>query len=232
MPANATDAVNVRVYLAAYLIVLRPTHVFESMGTLERALLDAATPLVGRVERLAVVLRGSAAGGAREAEVDGLLADFQPMLFNYLRRFRAWKVPDEARLSTRIRHALIALYQAQAHLPADEAVNSQLSVELRTQIERLRGKLVQIAGQAALDSFDAERHDAPTPALGDGGEASMLHLSTRLTNEQLAHELLLDPAFQLDETGGVGDESMINQRIRETFHEVWGGRGGGCGCFL
>ena len=34
------------------------------------------------------------------------------MLFEYLKRFKAWKIHDEGKLICRIKHALVALYQA------------------------------------------------------------------------------------------------------------------------
>lgn len=43
-------------------------------------------------------------------------------------------------------------------------------------------------------------------------------LPGRMTNEQLAHELLLDPAFKLDDKGGSAAENPVFSRIRESFH--------------
>ena len=45
------ECVNVRVFLAAFMIAYRPTHVFESMGALEQALLESAIPLLETFER-------------------------------------------------------------------------------------------------------------------------------------------------------------------------------------
>jgi hypothetical protein len=42
-----------------------------------------------------------------------------------------------------------------------------------------------------------------------------------MTNEQLAHELLLDPTFQLDESGGCSVENPVFHRIRESFHQAF-----------
>jgi hypothetical protein len=43
-----------------------------------------------------------------------------------------------------------------------------------------------------------------------------------MINEQLCHELSLNPAFQLDENGGCSAESRAFHRIRESFHRVRG----------
>jgi hypothetical protein len=42
-----------------------------------------------------------------------------------------------------------------------------------------------------------------------------------LTNEQLAHELLFDPAFQLDDAGSCSVENPVFHRIREGFHQAF-----------
>jgi hypothetical protein len=127
-----------------------------------------------------------------------------------------------------IKHALTALYRAEEHLPPED---SKLAIRsrFRTQIERLRSKLQQIAGSDALSQFDEQRRAASGEvASGANGENSIGQIQGvscgagelggsgevrsggaagaysakqgRMTNEQLAHELLLDPTFQLDES--------------------------------
>ena len=44
--ALAPDSVNVLVFLAGYMIAHQPTHVFKSMGTLEKALFNVVGPLL------------------------------------------------------------------------------------------------------------------------------------------------------------------------------------------
>ena len=223
--ALAPENVNVRVFLAGYMVAYRPTHVFESMGTLEQALCDAAKPLLAAFERIWRLLLS----GKSFSEVPHQLTrNFPTLLFEYLKRFKAWKVPDEAKLTCRIKHALIALYQAHEHLPPDEPEDSKLNVEFRTQIERLRTKLQQIAGADALRAFDEERAKDPMFAAGGGGGgngggagSAYAALPGRMTNEQLAHELLLDPKFQLDESGGCSVENPAFHRIRESFHRAF-----------
>jgi hypothetical protein len=150
----------------------------------------------------------------------GLSCDIPTMLFEYLKRFKAWKVPDEAKLTCRIKHALIALYGAEQHLPLDEPEDSKLKVEFRTQIQRLRSKLSQIAGPDALVQFDAERVTGG-PRIGGGNGSAYTAIPGRLTNEQLAHELLLDQTFQLSDNGGTSAENPVFHRIRESFHQAF-----------
>ena len=204
-------------FLAGFMIAFRPTHVFESMGPLEQSLYESALLLMTRFQSIAehIVSRGS----FQQIPVD-LTHDFTLMIFEYLKRFKAWKVPDEAKLVCRIKHALVALYQAQQQLPSDEPEDSKLKVEFVTQIERLRKKLLQIAGSDVLAQFDAVRAaGSHTPSVGSTN-VSYTTLPGRLSNEQLAHELLLDPTFQLDDFGGSSAENPVTHRIRESFHQV------------
>ena len=212
-PAN----VNVRVVLAANMIVFRPTHVFESMGQLEQKLYNSAIPLVSRFECIADCL---ATKGSFQSVPVQLSIDFTSLLFEFLRAFKAWKVPDEAKLTCRIKHALIALYDAEEHLPPDEPDDSRLKIEFRTQIERLRSKLQQIAGPAVLRQFDADRKDR-IPIAPVSGSNTYATLPGRMTNEQLAHELLYDPSFQLDDAGSCSAENPVFHRIRESFHQAF-----------
>ena len=136
-------------------------------------------------------------------------------------------MPDEAKLTYLIKHALIALYQAEEHLPPDEPKDSKLKIEFHTQIERLRGKLQQIAGADVLTRFDEQRRAGQVPEGSGGGGAAggaggaYAALPGRMTNEQLAHELLLDPTFQLDESGGCRVENPVFHSIRESFHQAF-----------
>ena len=216
-PAN----VNVRVFLAAYMIAYRSTHVFESMGVLEQPLLAAATRLLDCFETIMGALREN--DGQFAALPPSMTKAFPTLLFEYLKCFKAWKVPDEEKLVCRIRHALVALYQAETHLPPDEPEDSRLKIEFRTQIERLRSKLEQISGREALARFDEQRQNntLALPPPPGGGAGAMAMLPGRMSNEQLAHELLLDPTFQLDEGGGCAIENPVFDRIRESFHQAF-----------
>ena len=164
------ENVNVRVFLAAFMIAYRPTHVFESMGTLEQSLFESAVPLLIAFEKIVNCILSQEQSTAHFARVPSdLTKEFPTLMFEYLRRFKAWKVPDEAKLTCRIKHALIALYQAEQHLPPDEPEDSKLKVEFRSQIQRLREKLTTIAGANAIEEFDRLRAANPSGGGGGGG---------------------------------------------------------------
>ena len=223
--ALSPENVNVRVFLAAYMIAFFPQRVFDNMGPLENALFEVAGPLIALFERICRIIHSSPERSFRAVPAD-VSREFPAMLFSYLTRFKAWKVPDEAKLTCRIRHALTALYDAERHLPPDEPEDSQLKVEFRTQIKRLRDKLSQIAGRAALEEFDAGREassldlDGPMVANFTTTAANLMPTG-RMTNEQLAHELMLDPCFQLNDEGTCEQENPSFLRIRESFHRAF-----------
>jgi hypothetical protein len=220
-PAKALNPehVNIRVVLAAYMIAVQPTQVFESMGVLEKSLFESAVVLTTSLEHLATDVARTGAFclvGADMAE------SFPKAIFEFLRRFKAWKVPDEAKLTCRIKHALIALYQAEQQLPPDEPEDSKLRIEFRVQTERLRSKLQQIAGVGALAEFDQNcKSGVLKSPIGEScGPCAYAALPGRMSNEQLAHELLMDPMFQLSDTGDVASANPFYHRIRQSFHQV------------
>lgn len=182
--------------MAAFMISYRPTHVFESMGLREQDLFDKTKAFLDCFYLITERISADWTFSNVPGELSLL---FRPLIAQYVQSFQAWKIPDMERLATRIRHALVALYQARADLPEDEPANSRVNVELAAQIARLRNKLTDVAGADGLTKFD---HDHPAesfthipPSQDASGGYKRL---ARVSNEQLASELMLDPSFQLD----------------------------------
>ena len=213
--------INVRVFLAGFMIAYKKSHVFEEMRELETTLLSSASVFVEFVENIArlVVERGSFSNLPKD-----LTANFEACLFKYLKDFKAWKVPDEVKLTRRICHALTALEEAQLQLPENEPSDSRLSVEFCTQIERLRSKLQQIAGADKLQEYDDSRRAAR--AAGEQNKGLVrggVGLKDKVSNEQLAHELMLDTSFELNDLAEAECCSCaISNAIRQKFHQVRG----------
>lgn len=191
--------INPRVCLAGYMIRHHPASVFESPyavgpeGVLVRNVMEAATLFLDQLESIWRLVQAGPTHTARDAP-PAATALFQTALAEYTQRFREWKEPDENRLRQRISHALMALYTARRHLPPDEPADSPLALQFTIQIGRLREKMLQICGQAALDALDAavltlpDNHTEVWPGVGVEG---------RVGNAFMAHRLLLDPMFQL-----------------------------------
>jgi hypothetical protein len=136
--------------------------------------------------------------------------------------------PDQVKVIMRLKHALVALYDSETKLGPNEPAGSKLRLEFRMQIERMRSKLREIAGADGLRAFDAEcAAQRSVQGNGDGKGASPPAAPTvgppaGMNTEQLAHELLLDPTFQLSESGSLHseEESPIMKSIRASFEQV------------
>ena len=157
----STANLNVRVFLAAYMIALHPTRIFEEMGAVERDLTESAQRLLELFETILSAIRSRPHCASASLPAATTQA-FLPALADYQRCFHAWKTPDAAKLVGRIQHALVALYRAARHLPPGPA-DAGTRGELRRQVRRLREKLAQIAGPDAVGRFDRE-HPAPPAA--------------------------------------------------------------------
>jgi hypothetical protein len=91
-------------------------------------------------------------------------------------------------------------------------------VQLDTNIKR-----TQVAGQASLATHDAERRRTPSvlrPHPHTDPATLPAHVGG-LSNEQLAHELLLNREFRLNETANIPDEQLVHTRIKEPFERVF-----------
>ena len=117
--ALSPNEVNVRVFLAAYMIVHRPTHVFETMGKLETELLGAATPMLAAFEQMCNQVHAEKEFGKVPPQ---MTKDFPTLLFQYLRAFKAWKVSAHSVLPSlrSLPNTFLCLTgprRGQAHLP-------------------------------------------------------------------------------------------------------------------
>ena len=104
--------------------------------------------------------------------------DFPSLLETYMARLREWR-PAE-RVQQRIKNALRVLYVASAQEP----LSPQTRTEFEEQIARLRARL----DAETLREFDAQLEVGPTIFRTTVGVGD---------TEQIAHELMLDPAFTL-----------------------------------
>ena len=82
---QAPEFVNARVFLAGFLVVYHRNVVFETMGALQTALVEAVVPLMERFQLIIDAVREK----RFISEIpDELTQDFPTLLFEYLRRFQ------------------------------------------------------------------------------------------------------------------------------------------------
>jgi hypothetical protein len=206
---DMAPSVNVRVFMSGYMIAFWRSEVFEDVeAELEKALFECTVPLMELVETIATQL--AAHGSFLQVNRDHTAA-CQGMMKTFIESFKRWKIPDGARISKRITNALIALEGAEAEIPAEEPLDSEIRDQIAKQIVQLRRKLLAIAGPEALAEYDAsqeplrktirESQAARAEVMGGGEEEVVRYQTDKMSNEQLAHELLLDPTFRLDSEG-------------------------------
>jgi hypothetical protein len=206
-----TGTVNTKIYLAAYLIAANPRNVFDEIGELESKVMAAATPLVNAFHEAAELLKLGTHWKqiAAARRLPGLLC-------TYLRTFKAWKMEDERRLAGRLRRALKGIEETisrarekKSQAEEEEEAEEEGLDQLEQQRQKLEAKLRQIGGLdggggggggasagvgGATAATVVKTHNVQD--LGAGGVASG---GGGVTNEQLAHELLVDGDFKLDD---------------------------------
>lgn len=216
--------VKIRVFLVAYLIAYRSTDVFQRITKLEVDLQKAAIDMLKVYEDMCTEITQSERGSCLSETVEKYRV-FQVVVDTYVTAFDAWRSIDAVILVDRIKHTLSALYEALDHLIDGDTDTPQLRIKFGSEQTRLRSQLLQIAGQAALDSVDELRKSkgltctyetiefasATSSNPVEGGYTSH---PKRMSNELLAHELLLDPQFKLDEHSG---ENPVYKKIRHSF---------------
>ena len=213
-PSDTAFVPDARRFLAAYMIVYRQTQTFESIGSLENALINSAAPLIKAFEKIRQELRVRSSFEAVPAEVT---EHFPKMLFEYEECFKAWKESDDRKRIQRIKHALTTLYFVKQQFDlVDEPEDSRARIENCEKIEQLITKFEQLAGREALLEFNRQHISRVQSSEVCAGSVSTVRLHV-LSNEEAMHEVLFDPTFQLNEHGGAGKENPMLQRISEFF---------------
>jgi regulator of replication initiation timing len=210
--------VDARVVMAGFMIAYHHTSVFEQVGDLEKTVMGSSAEILELMERIAKLIF---ANGSFQAVSGELTQEFHSLILKYIADFMAWKIPDEIKLKNRIIHALIALEESQMHIPEDEPADSRLNVQLKLQMDRLRAKLAHIAGPSALAAYDESRVEWRSTVTRGVGGCSTSSFGTKVSNEELGHEILLDPRFQLSDNASHQTDCQVNVNIRNCFHEVW-----------
>lgn len=194
---------------------------------------DASRPFVDAFHAIAKEL----AKGTKWNQI-AATADIPTLLCTYLRTFKEWKIVDESKLAGRLKKALKGIEDAIVKAKAEESSAARSMVpDLEEQQQKLKAKLRQIG---ALDVDDGEAsQSAPFPVTkGLGGKAAvtaarvvkthshpeaagLASKGSGMSNEQLAHELLLDSGFQLRDKPGASDEKLVHTKIAEAYENAY-----------
>ena len=131
-----------------------------------------------------------------------LYKEFPAKFHKYLRMFQQWKARDLKRTAANIKGALHDLYEQRARIPADEPADSRLNQNYKKTISQLECKLQEYVPKSEYDSFIENESRAIMIAPIEAKKldrAAILRLEFPKSPEQMAHELLIDRNFQLDE---------------------------------
>lgn len=224
---RSEDNVNVREFLVSHLIVAHRNRVFEDYGHLEETLFSSSEKILEKFEMICGRIQETE-GNMGPGEMRTITQGFIQLLSSYLIDFSKWKIPDQEKLLRQIKHALVALYQAHNTLPQGNEQDIQgTHTCVNGEIYRLRNKLIEIRGPEYLRQFEESVRNGSVPIpVKENGTTSPTQtcsqtLQDHMTNEQLAHELLLDPTFQLDETGNPGYRYQTLKQIRQCLQKAF-----------
>lgn len=222
---DSSHDINVKVFLSSYMISMFPTEVFEKteLDPIDRSLLEVAVQLSIRFERILRLVESKRDFKRVPSE---LTAGFVPMLLLFMARFSVWYNRDNRGGQQRVQRildvlltldeCLILVPQNQGDAAADPTESLRQRTEIKGQILKLRQMLEDLPGGVAALALYDETHKKKVE---EGARMMSQSLSTLPSSEQYAHELFLNPFFQL-ETEHMGAITADARAARDRFQTV------------
>lgn len=190
--------------LCGYFAIFHHARIFQNLGPLESALLESSKRLL---ERLDVVLKRLRDGGVQRLPLD-LTQDLSALFRQFTETYRTWQSERVSSRQARLQSALARLYQARADLPAEGSAQESI----RRQITQKRAEIQQLCGDAALIDFEQRFRNGEFKDIG-------LQPSDE-DYDQLTHDLLFDPGYQLNNPNNNAYLAQTNARLRSTSAAV------------
>ena len=225
MPRLPQD-MNIRVLLAAFLSTLFPHKIYQSIGEKEILVMDTSKTFLDSLRAIIAIACAAKDSFNFNMLPFQMLYTFPTQVCCYIHAFQNWKSQDTPELFSKVKHALLQLYNTKFHHPpsVDSTGNPDtITRELRSQISRLRGKFVELSGVQKLVEFDNDYHAGKF----DGEQtAKPLHYHfdniRHNKNEFLAHQLIVCPGFQMTHENLDDMEPAENHRlVRKSFNEAY-----------
>lgn len=142
---------NIREFLAGYIVAFYSESIFEKFGPTEREVVRASLPLFECVHVMACFL----AQGVACTDLPRHVLSTLPVLHSeYASAFNAWRTPDLEALCKRIVDAVCALCDAFRCISTYEPVDEPVRVEFRRNTRRLRDKLDEMRGPGTSRMLD------------------------------------------------------------------------------
>ncbi|KAI8364648.1 T-complex protein 11-domain-containing protein [Radiomyces spectabilis] len=201
-----------RVLLTAYMILMCPAEVLQDAeGAQEQQLRTVAKETLENFESWLQLHDDSAGLTAKRS--------FQDSWRNFYQQFEAWRTKDHDALVNNVFDYCIELLQLKTLLAENDDPSPMMQVE--QQLSEVKSRLRQIGGQSALDRLAVAEQNLDQGSVSEDGPSSTPrspdkidktvnpeeftkllssyapYMSSAITNEQLVHELILDPEFKL-----------------------------------
>ena len=219
-------ALNTDIFLSAFVIKLHPARVFnDPTDKTAQPLLAAADALLCVYNGLCTALLADAsAASVGQSSVQDVAMRFPSLtatLYTFLHKFKEWKMPEESMLVSRWMHGLQALYESQVTLEDEGCTEaSDLHASFEREIVHITGCVLNARGKAckretlaeirklrqSVQGRECKRARVATPyttTAVPSVQRKYYPIASRLSNEQLTHELELDATFTM--TSGAGE---------------------------
>jgi transcriptional regulator NrdR family protein len=229
--------INVRVFATSYLFVWRKREGLKTTRSDETYLMENATAMLKIFDTICESITLSESWVDLKNAVKGVDL-FNSTLHAYYNAYRVWSDGNRKRQTDRMNLALTALQEADDSLVCDDEDFEKIRHELRAEKIRFLDKIRYIGGEASVKAIEDLRlvmgksaftteMDITAPD-GSSGASPMEKDQHRwsafpplMSNEQLSHELQLDPGFKLDVDGYSKFENKTRSRIRKIFNNAY-----------
>ncbi len=199
---------NIRYFLSAYLGAYCSNSVFKDLGNIEATVIEKAKAFCLLAHNFAISFSEYQTFSRVSVEIT---RPFIATAFDYHKEFQKWKELDTVRLVNCAQLVLLSLYRSLNDFPDNNPAFAQRRLDYQKEINLVRSKIFKLDSEALL-KFD-EKHNVikiEQQCVLDGAteETSLsmtfvemsgsryyqfLHTTHNLSNEDLAHEILLDP---------------------------------------
>jgi hypothetical protein len=216
-PKHPLVQVNIQIFLLAYLIENSPSEVFTRMGDLERNVVNATEPLLECYDQVVTALSNGLPW--HQAKI-GVAKQLQPLLRTYLFAFKAWKLADDDKTMSELRTSLATLGGSLRAMQGERDTDDRgapLRLQIVKDMECMRKKLAYLEGQASASRSVLGKRVAvvTTPHAPE----KIPRTGPGMSNEEIAHEMILDENFNLTPTSGASDDKLVRIQIRKLFEE-------------
>ena len=196
------NAVRVQVLLGAYVMVLHPGQVFHGINSMEGDIQELAQTYIEMHDDVCDRLRR----GLRRTDEPALL-DYFGAMYQFHGAWDTWAKPDKAARYERMKRAARALMASLAEVRSSDVDGVANTMRI---VESLEWGMQTLCSDAEFAAFKAETRGF----VPKGGKP--LDEPVRMTNVEIAHSMLIDPAYRIETRM---DEAWYDQNVRTQLEQ-------------